>query len=110
MYVMAGLVFYSFKFFFLSSYCGLMVFCLFVLDVLKEGVDVIPDTLVTACSYNKSTRQVVLQLSNGQSVSIMCHKNVIYDVFFPCVMWCNQSLWMCFVLQLSVCTSKNEYT
>lgn len=38
--------------------------------VKQEGVEVIADTSVTACSYNRLTRQVILELSNGQKLSV----------------------------------------
>jgi len=38
--------------------------------VLSEGVDVIPEVMVTSCSYSRAQRKVILGLSNGKSVSI----------------------------------------
>jgi len=40
--------------------------------VKQEGVEVIPDSSVTGCSYNRLTRQVVLELSNGYKVGTQC--------------------------------------
>jgi programmed cell death 8 (apoptosis-inducing factor) len=38
--------------------------------VKKEGVEVIPETLITSCNYDRSSRQVVLKLNNGTSLSV----------------------------------------
>jgi len=37
---------------------------------LSEGVDVIPEVMVTSCSYSRPQRKVILGLSNGTSVGI----------------------------------------